>query len=637
MTRRLLIVGLTALLLLGLVPAAGAGDRVDQQPSGRRQTLHRYAADTWASLVAMTDEGSGLPADTLRVDGARSVETSTTNIGAYLWSTVVAESLGLIDREEALARMDATIATLERMERHAQSGQYFNWYDHRTGEKLSVWPATGDELTPILSSVDNGWLATGLQVVRGAVPELADRAAALYDSMDFGFYYRADENRILFHVAPSTGEAPCCYDTIVSESRIASYVGMAKGEIPRRHYYGPWRTFPDSCDYSWQETRPYGETNEYFGESVFDGAYPYHGTLVVPGWGGSAFEDLMPALFVPEERWGPGSWRMNHPLTVRVQRHHGLEVAGYGYWGFSPANIPEGGYSEYGVDAIGMNPTGYPSNRDNTLVDPGFPGCPEREPQPAPPPSAFTNGVVTPHAAFLGLRYAPRAVLRNLAALERDFDIYSEWGFRDSVNVDTGVVSDFYLALDQGIIMAAVGNDLTDDLLRRSFVTPAMRRVLRPVVGVEEFGVRPRGCTITGSEGPDVLFGTSGRDVICAGGGGDLVWGGAGDDVVFGDAGRDLVVGGAGDDTLYGGGAGDWLLGDAGDDVLAGAAGDDLLLGGVGVDHGEGGAGEDRCRAEGRSGCETRGGALSERALRERVADALDRARRAERSGGSGT
>ena len=38
----------------------------------------------------------------------------------------------------------------------------------------------------------------------------------------------------------------------------------------------------------------------------------------------------MPALFVPEERWGPGSWAMNHPLTVDAQIDHGLNVAGYG-------------------------------------------------------------------------------------------------------------------------------------------------------------------------------------------------------------------------------------------------------------------------------------------------------------------
>ncbi len=521
-----------------------------------------------------------------------------------MWSTVTAEAVGIIDREEALTRLRTTLGTLESMERHGPSGQFFNWYDHRTGEKLTVWPKTGEDLTPILSSVDNGWLATGLQIVRGAMPELAHRAGALYASMDFGFYYRPEENRILFHYAPSTGDAPCCYDTIVSESRIASYVGIAKGEIPPRHYYGAWRAFPDSCDYSWQETRPYGRTNQYYGESVFDGAYPYHGTRVTPGWGGSAFEDLMPALFVPEERWGAGSWRMNHPLTVRAQRYHGLNVAEYGYWGFSPANIPEGGYDVYGVDAIGSNPTGYPSNKDKTLVDPGFPGCPDREPEPVPPPSAFTNGVVTPHAAFLGLRWEPRNVLRNLAKLERNFDIYSEWGFRDSVNVDTGVVSDFYLALDQGIIMAAVGNELTDDLLRRSFVTPSVRRALRPIMGVEEFGTRPRRCTINGTRHRDWLLGTRGDDVICGRGGDDIVYGAGGDDIVYGDAGDDWVVGGRGDDTLYGDAGRDWLIGGPGDDVLSGARGNDRLFGGRDDDHAEGGAGEDGCWAEGASGCE---------------------------------
>ena len=124
------------------------------------------------------------------------------------------------------------------------------------------------------------------------------------------------------------------------------------------------------------ETQPVGFTRSYLGASVFEGAYRYNGTRVTPSWGGSMFEALMPSLFVPEERWGPGSWGANHPLTVRAQIHHGLVEAGYGYWGFSPANIPEGGYAVYGVDAIGMDPNGNPSNEDSTLVDHGFPGCP---------------------------------------------------------------------------------------------------------------------------------------------------------------------------------------------------------------------------------------------------------------------
>jgi len=483
---------LLALVLALSAPLAVTAADSSSLKAAQRETLLRYATDTWAGFVAMTDEETGLPTDSLGIDGTRAVQTSTTNIGAYMWSTVVAESLGIIDHDEAAERVDQTISTLETMERHEPSGQYYNWYDHTNGEKLTVWPSSGDPLTPILSSVDNGWLATGLKIVSTSVPEVADRAAAIYDSMDFGFYYRADVNRILFHYAPDTGDAPCCYDTIVSESRIASYIGIVKGELPPKEYFGAWRTFPATCDWSWHETQPVGFFATHLGVEVYEGAYPYEDFRVVPGWGGSMFEALMPALFVPEEKWAPRSWAVNHPLTITAQIHHGLVAAEYGYWGFSPANIPEGGYTEYGVEAIGMNPDGYKSNNDATHVDRGFGDCPGREPQPDPPPSAYTNGVVTPHAAFLALRWAPDAVLKNLANLENDFDIYSQWGFRDSVNVDTGVASEFYLSLDQGIIMAAIGNALADDVLRDAFATKEVRKTLRPVIGIERFNAGPR-------------------------------------------------------------------------------------------------------------------------------------------------
>ena len=177
---------------------------------------------------------------------------------------------------------------------------------------------------------------------------------------------------------------------------------------------------------------------------------------------------------------------------MRAQIHHGLTEAGYGYWGFSPANKPEGGYREYGVDAIGMNPDGYASNNDNTYVDRGFPGCPgAHQAIPDPPPSAYTNGVVTPHAAFLALRWAPNAVMANLAAIRSDFASYDRWGFRDSINVDSGVVSNFYLSLDQGIVMASIGNALADDVLRDAFATKAVRKVLHPIIGMETFGAGP--------------------------------------------------------------------------------------------------------------------------------------------------
>ena len=564
--------------LLALVPVASA-----TEPD--RATLERYASATWASFVAMTDEESGLPTDALNADGTRAVQTSTTNIGAYMWSAVAAERLRIIGCAELVRRLRVTLHTLEQMER-GPSGQYFNWYDYRSGAKLTKWPPTGADLTPILSSVDNGWLATGLQIVRSAVPELAARAGALYDSMDFSLYYVPGENRILFHYLPDDpAESPCCYDTVVSESRIADYIGTAKGELPEKTYYGRWRTFPDSCDYSFQETRPSGFFRTYAGEEVFEGSYPYGDTRLVPSWGGSMFEALMPALFVPEEDWGVGSWRQNHPLTVDAQIDHGLNAAGYGYWGFSPSNVPEGGYSAYGVDAIGMDPNGNPSNEDRTLVDRGFPGCPDREPVPDPPPSAYTNGVVTPHAAFLALRYRPRETMANLARLEAIPGMFGKWGFADSVNVQTQFVSPAYLSLDQGMVMAALGNALGGDVLRRAFSTPDMRRSLRPVLGVEEFNVEPRGCTITGTAADDRLTGTRANDVICALGGDDRVDARAGRDVVYGDGGDDRLDGDLGADTLYGDEGDDRLAGSLGADVLAGGPGQDRLDGGPGRDH----------------------------------------------------
>jgi hypothetical protein len=258
------------------------------------------------------------------------------------------------------------------------------------------------------------------------------------------------------------------------------------GDVPPEHYYRMFRTFLPTCDWSWAETQPIGEFREYLGVQVFEGAYPYRGMYIVPSWGGSMFEALMPNLLVPEAEWGPLSWGVNHPLYVRAQIEHGRHEAQYGYWGFSPANNPDGGYSVYGVDAIGMEPNGYPSNNDGTLVDYGFDACPGRETQNIPPPEAYTNGVVTPHASFLALEFAHGEAVANLMKLRAKFDIYGWGGFYDSVNVDTGDVAKFYLALDQGMVMAALANRLTNDEFRDYFADE-VEDTIKPLLAVEEF------------------------------------------------------------------------------------------------------------------------------------------------------
>ncbi len=82
-------------------------------------------------------------------------------------------------------------------------------------------------------------------------------------------------------------------------------------------------------------------------------------------------------------------------------------------------------------------------------------------------------------------------------------------------------------------------------------------------------------CTMTGTEGDDVLYGSWGRDVICGLGG---------HDVIFALTGDDRIVGGPGDDRIHGGSGNDWIRGEEGDDTIWAGAGDDDVKPGPGHD-----------------------------------------------------
>jgi hypothetical protein len=474
-------------------------------------TARRWARDTWKSLVAMTDEHTGLPADNIGASvtsPVRSNYTSPTNIGGYLWSTVVARELGIISSAESLRRITQTLTTMSQIDHHDPSGMYFNWYDEATGAVRTTDPDGTRPITPFVSSVDNGWFAAALMVVRNAEPRARRLADSLLDKMNFAYYYNpaarpgvaAGLLRGGFFETPPPDEATdkgnhagtgpdvyyrkFHYDTCNTEPRIASYIGISRGQVPPAHFFATQRVFPDSCDWSWLEQKAVGVHRTYLGIDVFEGAFSYRGMRIVPSWGGDMFEALMPDLFVPEATWAPRSWGTNHPLTVRAHLEHGMDEAGYGYWGFSPASNPRGGYSVYGVDAIGMDPAGYPSDLEGTNYDRGFDGCREG----TNPTPTFGDGVVTPHASFLAMQYAPRQAIENLSRIETRLEAYGGGGFYDSVAVRSGLIAKRYLSLDQAMVMGAIGNIFAGDLIRRNFSRGAIERTIRPLIAMEEFG-----------------------------------------------------------------------------------------------------------------------------------------------------
>ena len=218
---------------------------------------------------------------------------------------------------------------------------------------------------------------------------------------------------------------------------------------------------------------------------------------VVPTWGGSMFEALMVPLFVPEEKWGPQSWGVNHPLYVRGQIEHGLDDAQYGYWGFSPSNNPAGGYREYGVDALGMDAGspdggGYTSDQQRTLVEPALRGTAAT----ATPARRLRRSTAT--------AWSPRTRPSSPTATPRR-PRWPTWPSCARTSTPTapaasttpstsarGQVSKRYLSLDQGMIMAALGNALAGDDMRRYVSKGAMQDKLQPMMRQEVFsaGVR---------------------------------------------------------------------------------------------------------------------------------------------------
>ena len=452
-----------------------------------RSTLRRYARDTWKSFEAMAHP-SGLPADKLRVSPVgrteTTVTTSPTDIAAYLWAILAAERLDLIGAEEADRRLDLTLSAIELLGRN--HGFFLNHYNIRDGSRAAA-DRLGHEIPPFLSTVDNGWLAASLMMVARARLAFRERVEAILLPMNFRFFFEPFDpddpkgHPGLLHggYTIDEGNFTTFYSLVNTEPRIASYVAIARGQIPPEHYYRLFRTMP--ADRMEQEQSPEGQDRHYLGVKVFEGHYAFRGMKVVPSWGGSMFEALMVPLLVPEALWAPESWGLNHPLYARAQIEQGLVVRRYGAWGFSPAIDPRSGYRTYGVDLLGTKKSSYRTH------DP-LGGA-----EPAPKVGPVGHGIITPHASFLALEFVPREAMDNLDLLERRFPgLYGRFGFLDSVDVETGAMADGVLALDQGMILVAIANALDDRSLQKLFCDGPVEAAIRPLIAIERFTASPR-------------------------------------------------------------------------------------------------------------------------------------------------
>ena len=189
-----------------------------------------------------------------------------------MWSALVAERLGIIGHRETVDRLGKTLTTLERMERHGPSRpvlQLVRPSARARSSRPGRRPAS--RVTPMaLLGRQRAGSRSACASWRAASPSCARRRSSCTTRWTSASTTAPTATRSSSTTCPRPATAPCCYDTIVSESRIASYVGIEKGELPQRQYYGAFRAFPDRLRTS--RRGPIGFTRSYLGQTRLRGS-----------------------------------------------------------------------------------------------------------------------------------------------------------------------------------------------------------------------------------------------------------------------------------------------------------------------------------------------------------------------------
>ena len=387
--------------------------------------LHDVARRTWAYFETYVGEDDHhLPPDNVQYSPGHTIahRTSPTNIGLYLLATLAARDLEFIDEPEMLRRINATLTTMEQLERW--EGHLLNWYDTRSCTPLQP---------TYVSTVDSGNLAGALVTLtsglRTRAPELAARADVLMDAMNFSVLFNQDRQLFAIGFRLADGESAgrldaACYDLLASEARLASFLAIARGEVPERHWFR-------------------------LGRSITS----VHGAPVLLSWSATLFEYLMPLLLM---RTYPGTL-LDESCHLALRRQ--IEYAGTRGvpWGISESayNLVDR-YGTYQYKAFGVPGLGLKRGLGDDLV-------------------------VAPYATALAAMLDPTegaANFRRLAASGLDGDL----GFFDAIDYtsrgadDTdregqspGVVVSTYMAHHQGMTVVALANVLGNDVMIRRF------------------------------------------------------------------------------------------------------------------------------------------------------------------------
>jgi hypothetical protein len=262
--------------------------------------------------------------------------------------------------------------------------------------------------------------AQHLAQLKADITTIALEAERHADAMEYGFLLVESRQLLSIGYDGISHELhSACYDLLASEARIASFIAVAKGDIPQQSWFRLDRS-----------------------HVLVDG----HPALL--SWTGTMFEYMMPAL-----------WMRNFPNTlitrslesaVRIQQNHVRDIP----WGISESGFAKidssgrYGYQAWGIPALALK---Y---------------------------GAEDGPVISPYSTFLAISIMRKEAIANLRRMAR-MDWTGAYGFYEAADYTQGKQPELvrsWMAHHQGMCLLAVTNLLKNNIIQDWFHrTPRVR------------------------------------------------------------------------------------------------------------------------------------------------------------------
>jgi cyclic beta-1,2-glucan synthetase len=386
----------------------------------------KYARLNWNFFENFVNaEGHWLAPDNFQEDPVPVVaqRTSPTNIGLQLLASISALDLGFINIKTFVELNEFVFLSIKKLPKFR--GHLYNWYDTKTLEPLRP---------QYISTVDSGNFAGHLITFKQSclnykiksidfdtrLQKLINTCDQLISTMDFHFLF--DKQRKIFsiglHVEDNKLDVSF-YDLLASESRLTSFIAIAKGDVPQEHWFRLGRAMTSV-----------GKERALI------------------SWTASMFEYLMPLLVM--RRYGHTLLDETYETITSRQKKYGEQQ-----------NVPWG-ISESGYHARDINM--------NYQYGPfGIPGLGLKR-------GLSDDLVIAPYATMLAAMIDPIDALKNLQRLEA-LNMLGSYGFYEAIDYTAdrlpakkdNVIINSFMAHHQGMSLSAINNLLNQNILQKRF------------------------------------------------------------------------------------------------------------------------------------------------------------------------